>query len=161
MAKIEEIAEEIAVHLGKPRRGAGDPRAFIRGMLQLARGRAVYKLPSAKVIKAAVERAKKALAALGEDWHDPVVLQRLKNDATTVYDDRVDRFKNYCADEAVKLTELFSCEPPTESPDGIVHSISQLIFKYATGKSPSDKGLLKACQNALERRRRRSKGRKS
>ncbi len=144
------IAEDICAELLKLKPDSGDPRAFILGILQLAR----VPIPKASEIKAYTKRFKNALKLMGDDC-PPDVAARLRGYTALPLgqDDRFDRLKKLCADEAVEMVKHFSLKRPVSTPFGNIHNISQLIFEAATGAPPSEKGPLKACRDALPDRK--------
>jgi hypothetical protein len=141
-------------HDGKLKRGCGDPRPAIDVCLQMARVQAgTRKTYWAKAAKRDIERAKKALAILGRDYFDHVVIQRLQRAASrtvTARDPRADLLQDLCGGAAVFLVSGFSRRRLARTPDGVVHNIARLIFENATGTWPGKASLLQACRRALK-----------
>jgi hypothetical protein len=151
VAVVDDIVAELKLD-GKLKRGCGDPRPVIDVALQLARVQTgTRKAYWAKQARRDAGRAKKALAVLGRDYFDQIVIGRLEYVARrAIPEERIDRLQDFCGSSAVYLVSEFSRKRPTGTPAGVVHSIAGFIFKSATGQWPTKASLLKAGRRALK-----------
>jgi hypothetical protein len=146
---IEDIVDEL--HPLKPR--VGDPRPVIRKHIILIKEDAedLAILRNVKAIRKVALEASAALARLkellrstfGSRIHPCLMLVRSLS-TTEGPDPRMNMTHWLCANEAFYLVNRFSKKRPTTTQNETWHLIAQFLFEAATGKPPSEAGLLRA-----------------